>query len=100
LDPLCGVLAMTSILLPASRVEAGRTGLPERRLRRFHPRFQGRVRLLAERHPRIADLAVSFPALLFALAVPRPAFDPAPVLARVVAGHSLAEAAAAAGLPM
>jgi hypothetical protein len=55
---------------------------------------------LAARHPRIADLAASFPALLFALAVPRPGLDPAPALACVIAGHSLAETAKAADLPM
>jgi hypothetical protein len=58
------------------------------------------VRHLATQHPRIADLAVSFPALLFALAAPRSGLDPAPALARVVAGRSLVEAAKAADLPM
>jgi hypothetical protein len=52
------------------------------------------------RHSRIADLAASFPALLFALGVPRPGFDPAPALARVISGRGLAEVAAAAGVPM
>ena len=56
------------------------------------------VRALAMRHSRIADLAVSFPALLFALAVPRPRLDPACALARVVDGRALAEVAAAADL--
>jgi len=91
---------MTSILLPATRREAECTTLPERRLRRFHPRFQGKVRAVAAQHPHIADLAASYPALLFALAVPRPGLDPAPALAHVIAGRSLAEAAAAAGVPM
>jgi hypothetical protein len=52
------------------------------------------------RHSRIADLAVSFPALLFALAVPRPGLDPAPALARVIDGLALAEVAAAADVPL
>jgi hypothetical protein len=52
------------------------------------------------RHSRIADLAASFPALLFALAVPRPGLDPAPALARVIDGLALAEAAAAADVPL
>jgi hypothetical protein len=51
-------------------------------------------------HSRIADLAASFPALLFALAVPRPGLDPARALAHVIDGHSLAEAAAAADVPL
>jgi len=58
------------------------------------------VRTLAMRHSRIADLAASFPALLFALAVPRPGRDPAPALARVIDGRALAEVAAAADVPM
>jgi hypothetical protein len=48
------------------------------------------------RHSRIADLAASFPALLFALAVPRHGLDPALALARVIDGVGLAEVAAAA----
>ena len=52
------------------------------------------------RHSRIADLAASFPALLFALAVPRPGLDQAPALAHVIAGRSLAEVAMAADVPM
>jgi hypothetical protein len=91
---------MTSNLVLAPRRGAGRSNLLERRLRRYHPRFQGTVRALAMRHSRIADLAASFPALLFALAVPRPGLDPAPGLARVIDGCALAEAAAAANLPL
>lgn len=91
---------MTSNLLLAPRREAARSDLLERRLRRYHPRFQGEVRVLAMRHSRIADLAASFPALLFALAVPRPGLDPAPALAHVVDGLGLAEAAVAADVPM
>lgn len=91
---------MTSNLMLAPRRVAGRSGLLERRLRRYYPRFQGMVRALAMRHSRIADLAASFPALLFALAVPRRGLDPACTLAHVVDGVGLAEAAAAAGLPM
>jgi hypothetical protein len=91
---------MTSTLLLAPRREAARSVMLERRLGRYHPRFQGAVRALATRHARIADLAASFPALLFALAVPRPGLDPAPALARVIDGLALAEAAAAADVPM
>jgi hypothetical protein len=91
---------MTSNLALAPRRAAARSDLLERRLRRYHPRYQGTVRALAMRHSRIADLAASFPALLFALAVPRPGLDPARALARVIDGVALAEAAAAAGLPL
>ena len=91
---------MTENLLRISRRETARAGVIERRLERYHPRFHGAVRALAMRHSRVADLAASFPALLFALAVPRPGLDRAPALARVVDGRSLAEAAAAADLPL
>jgi len=91
---------MTENPLRTSRREAARADVLERRLQRYHPRFQGAVRGLAMRHSRIADLAASFPALLFALAVPRPGFDPTPALARVIEGLGLAEAAAAADLPL
>jgi hypothetical protein len=72
----------------------------ERQLRRYHPRFQGAVRALAMRHSRIADLAASFPGLLYALAMPRPGLDPARALAHVIDGRALADVAAAAGVPM
>jgi hypothetical protein len=91
---------MTSNLMLAPRRGAGRSDLLERRLRRYHPRVQETVRSLAMRHSRIADLAASFPALLFALAVPRPWLDPARALARVIDGRSLAEVAAAAEVPL
>lgn len=91
---------MTLNLMLAPRREPARADLPERQLRRFHPRFQEAVRVLAMRHSRIADLATSFPALLFALAVPRPGVDPAPALARVIHGRRLAEVAMAANVPM
>jgi len=91
---------MPTSLLLAPRREPGPCVLRERRLSRFHPRVQNAVRALAARHARIADLAVSFPALLFALAVPRAGRDVAPALAHVIEGRSLAEAARAADLPM
>jgi len=91
---------MTSNLLLAPRREPERSDLRERRLRRYSSRFQPRVRALAMSHPHLADLALSFPALLFALAVPRPNLDRERALACVIEGRSLAEAAAAAALPM
>jgi len=91
---------MTSTLSRASRLEAARADLLERRLRRYRPPFQDAVRALAGRHARLADLAVSFPALLFALAVPRAGLKPAPAIARAIKGLSLAEVAAAADVPL
>lgn len=91
---------MTSHLLLAPRREPVRSDLRERRLRRYSSRFQSGVRAVAMRHPHLADLALSFPALLFALAVPRENFDPEPAIACVIAGRPLAAAASVAGLPM
>jgi hypothetical protein len=91
---------MTTHLVLTPRRATARTELLERQLRRYHPRFACAVRALAMRHSRIADLAVSFPSLLFALAVPRPGLDPARALARVIDGCSLSEVAAAADVPM
>lgn len=83
----------------ASASDHARADLLERRLNRFQPRFRQRVRALAERHPRLKDLAASFPALLFALAVPRAGLDVARVSDRVTAGAPLRELAATARLP-
>lgn len=91
---------MTPNLSSAPHGEAVRANLCERQLRRYHPRFQGAMRVLATRDTAIGDLAASFPALLFALAVPGPWLDPAPAIERVIAGLPLTEVAAAAGLPM
>ncbi len=55
---------------------------------------------LVHAHPRLADLALSFPALLVALAHPRPQFDPAPAIAAVIAGRPLGEIAWLCGVPL
>lgn len=91
---------MTTSLSRTSRREAARVDTLEQRLSRYHPRFRRAVHALAIRHSRVAELAESFPALLFALAVPRPACDPAPALTCVIDGLGLKEAAAAADLPL
>src|SRR5262245_1804870 len=91
---------MQSKLLRAPAWGTAHSDLVERRLQRYCPRFQGAVRALAMRHSRIADLAASFPALLFALAVPRPGLDPARALDLAIEGAALAEVAAAAEVPM
>jgi hypothetical protein len=82
-----------------ARHDDSRPDLIERRLRRYAPPLQAAVRAVANRHPRIADLAVSFPALLFALAVPRHDVDPAPALAAAIDGRSLTDVATAADVP-
>lgn len=79
---------------------SARRRLLERRLDRFFARYRPCVRALAERHPRLEDLALSFPALLFALAVPRAGSDAARGIDLVIAGAKLSEVAACAGVPM
>jgi len=83
----------------ADERQRARPDLLERRLAQFQPRFRPRVLALAARHPRLKDLALSFPALLFALAVPRPGCDRERICARVVDGAPLRELAALAQLP-
>lgn len=72
----------------------------EQKLDEFHPLFRTRVRALAERHPRLKDLAASFPALLFALAVPRGDIDHKRAIALVIEGARLRDVATAIELPM
>jgi hypothetical protein len=73
----------------------------EGRLRRYDKLFQARVRALAGCHVRLAQLAVSFPALLFAMAAPpRPGVDTARAIARTISGAPLAELAAVARIPL
>lgn len=73
---------------------------PEHNLRRFGRPIRRTVQALALRHTHFADLAVSFPALLVALAVPRLGFDPRAARAAVVAGRPLTEIASLAAVPM
>src|SRR5262245_47525125 len=79
---VANMVHMQSNLSRAPMRSAARCDLLERRLRRYRPPFQRAVRALAMRHSRVADFAVSFPALLFALAVPRPGLDPTRAIAR------------------
>jgi hypothetical protein len=74
--------------------------LMESRLRRFRPELARHVMLLARRHLRLADLALSFPALLAALASPRSGFDPESTILRVIEGASLEQVASCASVPM
>ncbi|MDE2182492.1 MAG: hypothetical protein KGJ78_05670 [Alphaproteobacteria bacterium] len=79
--------------------DRARHNIVERHLRRFRAPVQPAVRALAQ-HPALADLAVSFPALCVALALPRKGFDPAFAAGRVLAGAPLAAAAKGAGVPL
>jgi hypothetical protein len=72
----------------------------ERQLERFRLETRPAVTALAARHVRLAELSLSFPALLLALARPRAQFDPKPVIAAVIAGAPLAALAEAARVPL
>jgi hypothetical protein len=74
--------------------------LIERRLAQFQPPFRQRVAAFASRHPRLEDLVLSFPALLFALAVPQHGRERERARALVIDGASLRDAAAAARVPL
>jgi hypothetical protein len=91
---------MRSNLLRAPVRSSARSDLLERQFRRYCPRYQGAVRALATQHLRVADLALSFPTLLFALATPRPGLDSACAIERAIEGAPLAEVAAAADMPL
>jgi hypothetical protein len=71
-----------------------------RLLQSFHPGFRREVRQLARRSTYFADLAATFPGLLFALATGYGSVrSRQAALARVAAGAGLREAADALGLP-
>ena len=94
-------MSSTNVAIPFAREQpCARNHRLDRQLARFAWRHRAAVSALAARHSRLADLAFSFPALLFALAVPRRNFDPAWTIARVIAGAPLAELAAAARIPL
>jgi hypothetical protein len=91
---------MQPILLRAPVRGSACSDALERQLKRYRLPFQRAVRGLAAQNSRLSDLASSFPALLFALAVPRRGLDPACAIARVIEGATLADVAAAADVPL
>jgi hypothetical protein len=70
-----------------------------RALQGFSRPYRRQVARMAGRHPALADLAVTFPGLLFTLAVPRSGVDQACAIALVTDCAPLKAAAAAAGVP-
>jgi hypothetical protein len=91
---------MSSVFVLAPVRAEGAHARAERRLRRYSAAALAAVQATASVHPRVADLAVSFPALLFALAMPRRGIDPAPAITAAVNGRPIAEVAQAAGVPL
>lgn len=93
----------SSLLRAERRVDAqnsARSNFVERKLRRYRPELQHKVRALAGRHSRLADLALSFPALLVALSVPRAGFNPEFAISQVIRGVPLADLARTAQIPL
>jgi hypothetical protein len=88
----------TKILCPDKAADAAILRV-ERRLARYHANVRPRVQALARRHPRLADLAASFPALLFALAAPRKGFQPESVIQHAIEGAPLKMLASLAAVP-
>ncbi|MDE2577875.1 MAG: PcfJ domain-containing protein [Hyphomicrobiales bacterium] len=72
----------------------------ERRIARFAAPHRAACAKLAARHPWLADLAFSFPALFFALAAPPRGWDREPAVALACAGARLRIVAASAGVPL
>ncbi|MCA3562365.1 MAG: PcfJ domain-containing protein [Aestuariivirga sp.] len=91
--------ALAPLRLPAMAGHAAQRQL-EKQLRRFDKRHRAPLAWMASRHPRIADLAFSFPALLFALSVRRAGFPASAVIDAVIRGDSLKNVAQLAGLPL
>lgn len=89
-----------SVTTDTARHHVRGPSLVSRRLQRFSLKHRDAVTALAARDPRLADLAVSFPALLFALAVPRAGVNTDRVIELMRAGARLSELACAAGLAM
>src|SRR5688572_18970300 len=89
----------TTILCPDAAADSAMLQA-ERRLARYHKDFRTLVQALARRHPRLGDLAASFPALLFALAAPRRGFRPEGVIARAIEGAPLKTLAELAAVPL
>jgi hypothetical protein len=77
-----------------------RAALLESRLSNFRPAVQPRVRALAAEHVWIADLAISFPAVLFALAFPSKREAREAALRLVTSGAPLAAVAQSARVPL
>lgn len=83
---------------PAPRYDRGRA--IARQLSLFHQDFRCQIVAVAARHPYLADLALSFPAVLFQLAVRRPSSKHEEIIAAVLRGEPLSRLAERAGLPL
>jgi hypothetical protein len=71
-----------------------------RQLQRFNRHYRKQIIATAHQHMAFADLAVSFPALLFVIAVQHPQINTAALKQDIIKGQSLKSLAATAKLPM
>jgi hypothetical protein len=94
---------MTLSILRAASVPPARKPLAkpdlQKQLKRFVYRYRNTVRHIARQHKALADLAFSFPALLFALACPHKKLDRAAVIQAVIWGVPLKQLAKLAQIP-
>jgi hypothetical protein len=71
----------------------------EHALKRFHRRYRTQVNVTAQQHVALADLALTFPAMLFVMSVPHRSVDPAKLKPLVTAGAPLKLVSKQACLP-
>lgn len=95
---------MTSLLQPApvrlpDRCTLRKTAL-KKQLARFPRGNRKVIEAAALRHPALADLALTFPGLLFVIAVAHAQYDSSLLARMVIQGRSLKEVARSAGLPL
>jgi hypothetical protein len=97
-------LVMSLDILPPALMPRGcRVALQRKTeiaLQHYSSAYRAMVRLEAAKHFALADLALSFPALLFVLAVPHAQIDAAALRRAVIAGEPLKALARRAGLPL
>jgi hypothetical protein len=95
---------MTLEILPPAFQPRGRSAALQRKiddaLARYHRKHRGVIKAEAVKHPALADLALSFPALLFVIAVPHKGVDAEALRRAVIAGEPLKALARRAGLPI
>lgn len=85
--------------LRASAHSASRNRNVAHHLKRYHRRYRKHIFATAQRHSALADLSISFPALLFVCAVNHPGVDRLALQSRVIEGWSLKSLAALARIP-
>jgi hypothetical protein len=91
-SPLAPHAAANSPVLRARKIE--------KQLQRFSRRYRKQIVSTAQLHTAFADLALSFPALLFVISVQHPHINTAELKQLVISGQSLKTLSAKAKLPL